>query len=87
MVCNGQVRDHFQQQKKEEQWGTRYLLDDVLKTRLNRARFHMIHDSGVLDSIAMTLPEGASRERAPFEPPEPVSQESLDEWEGNSLSA
>eukprot|EP00286_Rhodomonas_abbreviata_P027801 CAMPEP_0181300688 /NCGR_PEP_ID=MMETSP1101-20121128/7023_1 /TAXON_ID=46948 /ORGANISM="Rhodomonas abbreviata, Strain Caron Lab Isolate" /LENGTH=284 /DNA_ID=CAMNT_0023405941 /DNA_START=46 /DNA_END=897 /DNA_ORIENTATION=- len=51
------IQRHFRNQKPTAQsWGTRYLLDDILCTRLPREAFDLVHDSGTLDSIAMTLP-------------------------------
>lgn len=67
------VQKQFREQKPEvEAWGTRYVLDDVLATKMMRESFDVVNDSGTLDSIAMTLPPedaAASTEFNPFDPP------------------
>jgi hypothetical protein len=40
-----QVRSYFQEQAQSaDTWGTEYLVDDILKTRLPRAHYDVIHD-------------------------------------------
>jgi len=39
----------------------RYVCDDVLNTSLEKESFRLIHDSGTLDSIAMTVPDRGAR--------------------------
>jgi SAM-dependent methyltransferase len=53
-LCN-HVQKHFRKDARE--WGTRYVVDNILWTRLEPASFDLVHDSGTLDSIAMTIAE------------------------------
>ena len=67
------VQEHFRSKAPPEsgvQWGTTYLLDDILRTRVRRQSVHIVHDCGTLDSIAMTLPPPAPP-FDPFAPPGP----------------
>ncbi len=64
---NQTVQEHFKSKASAEaqgSWGTRYVVDDTLRTRIPPQSFDLIHDCGTLDSIAMTLSPPA----APFDP-------------------
>ena len=75
-----EVQLHFRTQAREDEgdseqgqntarWGTSYLVDDILRTRIPRETVDLIHDSGTLDSIAMTLPAESAASHDPFAPP------------------